>query len=65
MSNETFISVQCLAQRLGLPVAWLKAEAEAGRIPSLPAGRRLVFKPEVVEQAVMERADDQGKGAGQ
>ncbi len=58
-----FISLQRLAQRLGLPAAWLKSEAEAGRIPSLRAGRRLVFNSEAVEQTLIERAKDRAKGA--
>ena len=58
MKHETFISLQELAQSLGLPAAWLKTEAEAGRIPCLRAGRRLLFNAEVVEQTLMERAND-------
>ena len=64
MEHETFISLQRLAQRLGLPAAWLKAEAEAGDIPSLRAGRRLVFNHEAVERALIERARRDPKGAG-
>ena len=64
MERETFIPLQRLAQRLGLPAAWLKAEAEAGGIPSLRAGRRLLFNPEAVEHALIERANESGKGAG-
>ena len=60
MKHETFIPLQDLAHRLGLPVAWLKAEAEAGHIPSLLAGRRLVFNADAVEQALNERANDRG-----
>lgn len=43
-------------QRFGLSMAWLKAEAEAGRIPCLRAGRRLLFDPDAVEQELIERA---------
>ena len=64
MERKTFIPLQRLAQRLGLPAAWLRAEAEAGRIPSLRAGRRLLFNPEAVEDALIERASEGGKGAG-
>ncbi len=55
MNHETFIPLQSLAQRLGLPAAWLKAEADAGRIPSLRAGRRIVFSAEAVEAVLLER----------
>ena len=43
-------------KRFGLSVAWLQAEAEAGRIPCFKAGRRLLFDPEAVECALLQRA---------
>jgi hypothetical protein len=43
-------------KRFGLSIAWLRAEAEAGRIPSFRAGRKLLFDPEAVEQSLLERA---------
>jgi len=43
-------------KRFGLSLAWLKAEAEAGRIPCFKAGRKLLFDPEAVEQCLLERA---------
>lgn len=45
-----------MAERLRVPRAWLKAEAEAGRIPSLQAGSRILFDPEVVEPMLRARA---------
>lgn len=57
--SEQLHTLRMLAQRFkryGLTVAWLKAEAEAGRIPCFKAGRRLLFDPEAVEQALVERA---------
>ncbi len=50
------VSVCGLANRLKLPAAWLKAEAEAGRIPSLRVGRRLLFNASAVERALLARA---------
>lgn len=49
-------------------MAWLKVEAEGGRIPSLKIGRRLMFRLEDVEEALAQRArtnagDDQNGGA--
>jgi len=52
MENKTFISLQELSRRLGLPVAWLRAEAKARRIPSLRTARRLMFKIAEVESAI-------------
>jgi hypothetical protein len=43
-------------KRFGLSMAWLKAEAKAGRIPCFKAGRKLLFDPEAVEKALLERA---------
>ena len=56
MERQTFITLHVLARRLGLPAAWLKAEALAGRIPSLKAGRRMMFEPDAVERALRQRA---------
>jgi hypothetical protein len=57
---ETFISLQRAASRLGVPAAWLRAEAEAGRVPFLRAGRRLLFNPDSVAAALLERAKEGG-----
>lgn len=53
-----FISLQELARRTGLPTAWLRAEAGVGRLPSLIAGRRLMFNLEAVESALLDRVDE-------
>jgi len=53
---ETFVAVQHAAIRLGVPAAWLKAEAEAGRVPSLRAGRRILVNLEIVKDALLQRA---------
>lgn len=44
------------ARRFGLTTAWLRAEAEAGRVPCLRAGRRFLFDANVLERALLERA---------
>ena len=56
MDDKIFIPLHALSRRLGLSAAWLKAEAEAGRIPSLRANRRLMFSPDEVERILIERA---------
>lgn len=56
-ATETFLSAERAAIRLGVPAAWLKAEARAGRIPHLQAGRRVLFNLAIVEQALLERAE--------
>jgi hypothetical protein len=50
-----------MARRLRVPVRWLKAEAETGRIPHVKAERVLLFDPEAVERVLLERAQ-QAKG---
>lgn len=45
-----------LARALALPPTWLRREAEAGRIPALRAGRRLLFNRVAVETALANRA---------
>lgn len=56
METQTLVNTLGLARRLRLPAAWLRAEAVAGRIPSLRAGRRLLFNVEAVERTLLERA---------
>ena len=58
MSGETsFTTLRRLASRTGLPATWLKAEAEAGRIPCLKIGRRVLrFNVDAVERALADRA---------
>jgi hypothetical protein len=55
MSTKAYITAIELANELGLPLAWLKAEAKAGRIPSLQVGRRQVFDAGTVLAALAER----------
>jgi len=39
-----------------VPVSWLLAEAEAGRIPALRAGRAWLCDPDAVEAELLTRA---------
>lgn len=48
--------VKIAATRLGLPAAWLIAEAKEGKIPALVAGRRISVNPAAVERILLERA---------
>jgi len=51
-----FMSAAAAANRLGLPKSWIKSEAEAGRIPFVRAGSRMLFSVAMVERALTERA---------
>ena len=59
MSETQLHTLHMLAKRFrrhGLTLAWLKAEAQAGRLPCLRVGRRLLFDPEAVEHVLLQRA---------
>jgi hypothetical protein len=58
--HETFLPLQQAALRLGVPAAWLRAEAKADRIPALRAGRRLLFNIPLVQRSLLARAQRQG-----
>ena len=49
-----------LARRLRVPVRWLRAEAEAGRLPAVHAERQFLFDAETVERLLLERATSLG-----
>lgn len=53
--NDKPLYLGAMARRLRVPATWLRAEADAGRIPHLRAGRVLLFDPEVVERIVLDR----------
>lgn len=53
------VNLRELARRLrkyGLTQTWLRAEVNAGRIPHMRAGRRLLFNVTAVEQTLLRRA---------
>ena len=62
MDEKQFIPLNVLARRTGLPLAWLKAQAQAKQLPCIKAGRRLMFDPIEVEQVLAERARQQVEG---
>lgn len=71
-TSKPFVSLHTLSQQLGLPAAWIKAQAVAGKIPSLRTGRRLMFNQTDVQHVLLKRANsnaarvtDTGKGGGQ
>ena len=48
-----------MARTLRVNVRWLRAEAQAGRIPALKAERRFLFNPEAVLRTLADRAAGQ------
>lgn len=67
MKNDpSLLSLLDLAEALRLPKTWLKAEADAGRIPHLRIGKRYRFNREAVVAALSARAaSEAGKAGGQ
>lgn len=55
-NHAQLLSLSVVANRLRVPATWLAEEAEAGRVPSLNAGGRLLFDLKAVEAVLLERA---------
>lgn len=63
--GESLKSLRRMAAQVGVPSKWLKAEAEAGRVPGLCAGNRWLFVPSVVVPVIAAMACPASKGAEQ
>lgn len=59
--ESTFVPLRRAASTLGVPLAWLRAEAEAKRIPAVRAGRRWLVHLERAQLVLSQRADS-GEG---
>jgi hypothetical protein len=55
-THANLLPIGPTARRLHVTVAWLRAEADAGRVPHLRAGDRYLFVPAAVEAALAKRA---------
>ena len=55
-TTTRLLPLKVVARRLRVPVKWLRAEAEAGRIPSLRAANLFLCDLAAVESALLERA---------
>ena len=53
-----------LARILGISAAWLRSEAENGRLPGIQAGKRFLFNVPVVERILAERASTEHAKGG-
>jgi hypothetical protein len=56
MLTTRLVPLNVVARRLHLPVRWLRAEAEAGRIPALRAEKQFLCDQEAVEESLLKRA---------
>lgn len=55
-SKLKLLPVGPMSRMLHVPMKWLKAEAQAGRLPHIKAGNVFLFNPETVEAVLLERA---------
>lgn len=56
MMTTRLLPAGAMARRVHVTSKWLRAEADANRLPHLKAGDRYLFDPEVVEQILWKRA---------
>lgn len=62
--EQTLHPLGAAARALGVPQGWLRAEADAGRIPHLRAGSRLLFNVDLLKRALLERVRRDAAVAG-
>ncbi|MCE9555924.1 MAG: helix-turn-helix domain-containing protein [Planctomycetes bacterium] len=55
-TNHAILPLNEMAARLRVTNAWLRGEADAGRVPHLKAGTRYLFHPAAVERVISARA---------
>jgi hypothetical protein len=53
------LTLRAMAKRLGVSVRWLREEANAGRVPSLPAGKQMLFNPLAVVESLAIAASNE------
>jgi hypothetical protein len=63
-TTSRLLPLNVVARRLRVPVRWLHAEAEAGRIPHLKAGTAILCDVAAVEVVLLERARQPAKRGG-
>ena len=56
-ADQPFQTLDRVARRVGVPVKWLIAEAEAGRVPTIMAGRTRLANAESVSLALARTAE--------
>lgn len=60
--SSQLLSLPALAEALKIPQRWIKAEADAGRIPHLRIGRRYRFNRATVVAVLSRRAGEGSEG---
>ena len=62
MSRAVLLPLGLTARLLSVPSTWLRAEADAGRLPHLRAGSKYLFDVDTVERLLLERARQSSEG---
>ncbi len=55
-NQESYVSLRRAASDLGVPMSWLKAQADAGGVPHLMCGRLRRFNVAEVERVLIDLA---------
>lgn len=61
--DRMLLNLNQLSERTGLPAAWLKREADAGRLPFIRVGRSRMFEVGAVLRALADRKDHEVRRA--
>ena len=61
--ESKILNLRQMAQKLGVSQAWLRTEADSGRVPCLRAGRSILFAPKAVLNALAKLAQEGGNDA--
>lgn len=56
-SPPKLLGLGTMARRLRVSTAWLRAEAEADRLPHVKAAQQILFSPDAVERILLKRAE--------
>jgi hypothetical protein len=59
---DELLSLSRLARRLGVTQAWLRDQADCGRVPCLKAGKRYLFNVDAVQATLVKRAKSKREG---
>lgn len=55
--DTKLLTLNQLSERTGLPAAWLRREADAGRLPCIRAGRLRLFDLAAVLKSLSDRQE--------
>lgn len=56
LQDRKLFPLGLMARTLGVSPRWLRAEADAGRLPAVKAEGSYLFDPQAVERVLLERA---------